>query len=98
MNVIMEQNDAIQTRVLELLAIKIGVARNIGLDSSVVEDTGLDSVSVMDFVMEIEDDFDITIPLDRMGEMRTIGDLADAVRSLSQVNTAIQGGPTRGGH
>ena len=98
MNVIMEQNDAIQTRVLELLAKKIGVARNIGLDSSVVEDTGLDSVSVMDFVMEIEDDFDITIPLDRMGEMRTIGDLADAVRSLSQVNTAIQGGPTRGGH
>ena len=98
MNVIMEQNDAIQTRVLELLAIKIGVARNIGLDSSVVEDTGLDSVSVMDFVMEIEDDFDITIPLDRIAEMRTVGDLADAVRSLSQVNTAIQGGPTRGGH
>jgi acyl carrier protein len=98
MNVIMEQNDAIQTRVLELLAKKIGVARNIGLDSSVVEDTGLDSVSVMDFVMEIEDDFDITIPLDRIAEMRTVGDLADAVRSLSQVNTAIQGGPTRGGH
>jgi acyl carrier protein len=64
----------------------------------VVEDTGLDSVSVMDFVMEIEDDFDITIPLDRIAEMRTVGDLADAVRSLSQVNTAIQGGPTRGGH
>ncbi len=98
MNVIMEQNDAIQTRVLELLAKKIGVARNIGLDSSVVEDTGLDSVSVMDFVMEIEDDFDITIPLDRIAEMRTVGDLADAVRSLLQVNTAIQGGPTRGGH
>ena len=97
MNVIMEQNDEIQTRVLELLGKKVGVSRNIGLDSSVIEDTGLDSVSVMDFVMEIEDEFDITIPLDRIAEVRTVGDLADAVRALSQANGATQGEPTREG-
>jgi len=97
MNVIMEQNDVIQARVLELLGKKVGVAHNIDLDSSVMEDTGLDSVSVMDFVMEIEDEFDITIPLDRIAEMRKVGDLANAVRTLSQVNGATLGGPTREG-
>ncbi len=97
-NVIMEQNNKIQTRVLELLGKKVGAARLIGLDSSVVEDTGLDSVSVMDFVMELEDEFDITIPLDRIAEMRTVGDLADAVQALSHENAGAHGGPTGEGH
>ena len=95
---IMEQNNKIQARVLELLGKKVGAARPIGLDSSVFEDTGLDSVSVMDFVMELEDEFDITIPLDRIAEVRTIGDLADAVQTLSHVSAATHGGPTGEGH
>ena len=95
---IMEQNNEIQTRVLDLLCKKVGAARPIDLDSSVVEDTGLDSVSVMDFVMELEDEFDITIPLDRIAEIRTVGDLADAVQTLSQVSAATHGGPTEKGH
>ena len=97
-NVIMEQNSVIQARVLELLGKKVGAARPIGLDSSVVEDTGLDSVSVMDFVMELEDEFDITIPLDHIAEMRTVGDLANTVQTLSHVNAATHGGPTGEGH
>jgi acyl carrier protein len=82
----MEQIDEIQARVLELLTKKIGADRNIGLDSSVIEDTGLDSVSVMDFVMELEDEFDITIPLDQTAEVRTVGDLANAVHALLHVD------------
>ena len=98
MNVIMEQNDKIETRVLELLGEKIGAERKIDLDSSVVEDTGLDSVSVMDFVMELEDEFDITIPLDKIAELRTVGDLADAVQALSHEKAGAHGGPTGEGH
>lgn len=94
----MEQNNKIQTRVLELLGKKIGAARKIGLDSSVVEDTGLDSVSVMDFVMELEDEFDITIPLDRIAEVRTVGDLANAVQALSREDAGADGGAMGEGH
>lgn len=97
-NVITEQINEIQTRVLDLLCKKVGAARPIGLDSSVVEDTGLDSVSVMDFVMELEDEFDITIPLDQIAEVRTVGDLADAIRTVSLVDAATHGGPTGEGH
>ena len=93
---IIEQNSKIQTRVLELLSTKIGAARPIGLDSSVVEDTGLDSVSVMDFVMELEDEFEVTIPLDRIAEVRTVGDLADAVQALSHTDAGAHGGEIGG--
>jgi acyl carrier protein len=93
MNVIMKPDSEIQTRVLDLLSRKVGAARRIDLHSSVVEDTGLDSVSVMDFVMELEDEFDITIPLDQIADVRTVGDLANAVQERSRGNHAVQGGP-----
>ena len=95
---IMDQKIAIQARVLELLSQKIDAGRRIDLESSVVEDTGLDSVSVMDFVMELEDEFDITIPLDRIAEVRTVGDLADAVEVLSRSRVAAGGEPLNEGH
>ncbi len=74
----------IQARVLELLARKVSPRRQITLESSVIEDTGLDSVSVMDLVMELEDEFDISIPLDRIAEVRTVADLAGAVEALAK--------------
>ena len=95
---IMEQNIAIQARVLELLAKKIGSGRVIDMTSSVVEDTGLDSVSVMDFVMELEDEFDITIPLDQIAEVRTVGDLAYTVEVLTRRRVAANGEPMKEGH
>ena len=98
MNVVVEKNTEVQTRVLVLLTKKVGAARGIGLDSSVVDDTGLDSVSVMDFVMELEDEFDITIPLDQIAEVRTVGDLADAVQAPSHGSAGTHGGSMEEGH
>lgn len=42
-------------------------------------DLNIDSVTVMDFVMEVEDHFDIEMPLNVLAEIRTIADLAKAV-------------------
>lgn len=79
----MTEQDQLDAQILDLLKKKIGPGREITLDSSVVEDTGLDSVSVMDFVMEIEDEFDITVPLDQIAEVRTVRDLSAVVRRLT---------------
>lgn len=48
----------------------------------IVDDLGLDSVAVMDFVMEIEDRLDISVPLDKIAEIETLGDLVAALRDL----------------
>ena len=81
----------IQSRVLELLANKAGPGKELRLGSHVLEDTGLDSVSVMDLVMELEDEFDISIPLDRIAEVRTVADLANAVEALAKGHAPPKG-------
>jgi acyl carrier protein len=48
----------------------------------IVDDLGLDSVAVMDFVMEIEDRLDISVPLDKIAEIETLGDLLTVLRDL----------------
>ena len=42
-------------------------------------DLNIDSVTVMDFVMEVEDHFDIEMPLNALAEIRTVAELAEAV-------------------
>lgn len=42
-------------------------------------DLNIDSVAVMDFVMEIEDKFDIDIPLNLLSDARTLKDLVAIV-------------------
>ena len=42
-------------------------------------DLNIDSVSVMDFIMEVEDKYDIEIPLNLLSETRTLDDLTMVV-------------------
>ncbi|PZU11683.1 acyl carrier protein [Sphingomonas sp.] len=41
-----------------------------------------DSLTVMDFVAAIEDEFDILITMNMQAEIETVGQLADAVQKL----------------
>jgi acyl carrier protein len=41
-----------------------------------------DSLTVMDFVAEVEDTFDIVITMNMQAEIETVGQLADAVLKL----------------
>jgi acyl carrier protein len=51
-------------------------------DTSIVKDLGLDSLAVMNFIMALEDEYDISMPLDRIAEIDTVGDLARAIDAL----------------
>jgi len=46
-------------------------------------DLELDSLTVMDFVAEIEDEFDIIISMNQQAEVETYGQLVDAVKKLA---------------
>jgi acyl carrier protein len=50
--------------------------------TDIVDDLGMDSLAVMNFVMAIEDFYDISIPLDRIAQIQTVGDLILAVEGL----------------
>ena len=48
------------------------------------QDLEWDSLTVMDFVASVEDEFDILISMNRAAEIETVGQLVDAVRQLQQ--------------
>jgi acyl carrier protein len=50
-------------------------------ETEISADLNIDSVAVMDFVMEVEDHFDIEIPLNVVSETHSIGDLAAVVEA-----------------
>lgn len=53
-------------------------------DTELVGNLGLDSMKVMQLLQEIEDRFDISIPLNVLPDVRTVGDLADKIQQLLQ--------------
>ena len=55
--------------------------------TNIVRDLHLDSLAVMDFIMSLEDRFEIVIPLDRIAEVETLGDLARVVDQLRGRNS-----------
>lgn len=51
-------------------------------DTSFANDLELDSLTVMDLVANIEDEWDINMPLNMLPDLETVGQLADAVVKL----------------
>ncbi len=51
-------------------------------DTSFADDLELDSLTVMDLVANIEDEWDINMPLNILPDLERIGQLADAVVKL----------------
>ncbi len=51
-------------------------------DAALTGEMGLDSVQIMNLVMEIEDQLDISIPIDVLAEVRTLNELAIRLTQL----------------
>ena len=54
----------------------------VGEKTDFSRDLGLDSVNVMEMMLEIEDRFDIAVPVNRLADVHTVGDLAHEIRKL----------------
>lgn len=50
-------------------------------DTNFIEDLGLDSLSITEFVFFFEDAFDIRIANEQLAELRTVGALKDFLKS-----------------
>ena len=52
-------------------------------DMELVSQLGLDSIKVLDLIMEIEDEFDVSIPMNILADVRTVRDLARAIGTVA---------------
>ncbi len=50
--------------------------------STLTADLGFDSLQTLEFVAELEDRFDIIVPIERVPQIQTVGEAVDCVRSL----------------
>lgn len=74
-----------RTDVLDILETEIAAvakARAVDANTSISKDLGLDSLAVMNFIMVLEDRFDVSIPIDAIIDVETVGDLAAVIETL----------------
>ncbi len=53
-------------------------------ETQLVADLDIDSVRLLELLMEIEDHLDISIPLNRLPDINTVRDLAVSLQELSE--------------
>jgi acyl carrier protein len=55
--------------------------RNLELtgETDITGDLEIDSVAVLDLIMEVEDEYGISFPMNLLSEIRTVGDLVRAI-------------------
>ncbi len=74
--------DEIYHNLSELLGPYAGDNQTIEPSTRLVDDLGLDSVQVMELLMELEDRLDTAIPLNFLPEVQTVDDLINAMDPL----------------
>jgi acyl carrier protein len=75
-------NQDVRSRISAALQEVVGRPISVSDETNIVNDLGLDSLAVMNFVMALEDEYDISMPLDRMAEVQTVGELARTIEEL----------------
>ena len=77
---------ASQSDLFELVRLKLSPYRrndeDIHLGTEIMAELEIDSVEVLDTIMEIEDELDILVPLDTLPRVRTVGDLIREIASI----------------
>ena len=58
--------------------------RPITLETDMARDLNLDSLTVMDLMMELEEKYDISIPLNLVPEIRSVADLAATIQRIKE--------------
>jgi acyl carrier protein len=57
-----------------------GRVTHITADTGLTGELALDSLKVMDLITDVEDHYDISVPLNSLADIRTVGDLASLIQ------------------
>jgi acyl carrier protein len=69
-------------KVCELLGPLVPQGQQVNVETDLVADLGLDSLKVMKLLESVEDSFDISIPLNILPDVRTVGDFVLQIQKL----------------
>jgi acyl carrier protein len=80
----MQPNGKIIKEVIEILRPLVPEGQQINAETDLVADLGLDSLKVMKLLETVEDSFDISVPLNILPEVRTVGDFVLQIEKISK--------------
>ena len=83
-NGIQEDDDLVFHKICGLLEPLNNKGVKLTRETDLVADLEIDSVSVLDIVMDVEDTYDISIPVNTISETKTIGELVDAIHAIKK--------------
>ena len=70
----------VEERVVDIVAEQLGVEKDkIKRDTHFVNDLGADSLDTVELVMELEEEFDISIPEDAADKIQRVGEAIDYI-------------------
>ena len=72
----------IEAQLIELIEPLLEKPMPLSPETDLVQEVGLPSLKVMELIVEVEDTYDISYPLNQLQEVRTVKELADSVRRL----------------
>ena len=74
---------SVEAKVIEVVAEQLGVDKDkITRDTSFVNDLGADSLDTVELIMELEEEFDTTIPESTAEQIQTVGQAIDFLQSV----------------
>jgi len=83
-----DQSARVRHAIREALEASLPELGQVDFDATLTSDVGLDSVQIMDLVMEIEDRLDVSISVEALAEIKTLNELADRLASrVGEENT-----------
>jgi acyl carrier protein len=66
---------SVRDRVIEIICEQMGQSKEkVTEETSFINDLGADSLDTVELVMELEDEFDLSIPDDAAEKIKTVGD------------------------
>lgn len=73
-------NDPLLVETVEVIA--RFCKREVTPDTHLIADLALDSLDIAELVAELEDHFNVVVPMERLPELRTVGDIARSLSTL----------------
>ena len=71
-------------KIRDVISDKIGIDKEkITMESSFVGDLNIDSISMIDLIMELEDEYGIEFDEDQADSIKTIADVIDYINKIS---------------
>ena len=76
---------SVEERVVDIVAEQLGVEKDkVNRETHFVNDLGADSLDTVELVMELEEEFDISIPEDSAEKIQRVGEAIDYIEKAQQ--------------